>query len=148
MPQDEETLRRLVLELQILEGTADTLQTRLNFVNAAITELQMANETIEGLKKEEVGTLILVPIGGGSYAKARIDDTKNLIVGIGADVSTEKDVNSAQEDVGTRILELEKARTALQKQLNEVAIQGGRLQNQIRAMTEQQSEGKENVREA
>ena len=148
MPQDEETLRRLVLELQILEGTADTLQTRLNFVNAAITELQMANETIEGLKKEEVGTLILVPIGGGSYAKARIDDTKNLIVGIGADVSTEKDVNSAQEDVGTRILELEKARTAVQKQLNEVAIQGGRLQNQIRAMTEQQSEGKENVREA
>lgn len=148
MSQDEETLRRLVLELQILEGTADTLQTRLNFVNAAITELQMANETIEGLKKEEVGTLILVPIGGGSYAKARIDDTKNLIVGIGADVSTEKDVNSAQEDVGTRILELEKARTAVQKQLNEVAIQGGRLQNQIRAMTEQQSEGKENVREA
>lgn len=148
MSQDEETLRRLVLELQILEGTADTLQTRLNFVNAAITELQMANETIEGLKEEEVGTLILVPIGGGSYAKARIDDTKNLIVGIGADVSTEKDVNSAQEDVGTRILELEKARTAVQKQLNEVAIQGGRLQNQIRAMTEQQSEGKENVREA
>jgi len=148
MSQDEETLRRLVLELQILEGTADTLQTRLNFVNAAITELQMANETIEGLKNEEVGTLILVPIGGGSYAKARIDDTKNLIVGIGADVSTEKDVNSAQEDVGTRILELEKARTAVQKQLNEVVIQGGRLQNQIRAMTEQQSEGKENVREA
>lgn len=148
MSQDEETLRRLVLELQILEGTADTLQTRLNFVNAAITELQMANETIEGLKEEEVGTLILVPIGGGSYAKARIDDTKNLIVGIGADVSTEKDVNSAQEDVGTRILELEKARIAIQKQLNEVAIQGGRLQNQIRAMTEQQSEGKENVREA
>lgn len=148
MSQDEETLRRLVLELQILEGTADTLQTRLNFVNAVITELQMANETIEGLKNEEVGTLILVPIGGGSYAKARIDDTKNLIVGIGADVSTEKNVNSAQEDVGTRILELEKARTAVQKQLNEVVIQGGRLQNQIRAMTEQQSEGKENVREA
>ena len=148
MSQDEEALRRLVLELQILEGTADTLQTRLNFVNAAITELQMANETIEGLKKEEVGALILMPIGGGSYVKARIDDTKNLIVGIGADVSTEKDANSAQEDVGTRILELEKARTAVQKQLNDVATQMGRLQNQIRVMTEQQSEGKENVREA
>ncbi|MDQ1279132.1 MAG: prefoldin alpha subunit [Thermoproteota archaeon] len=145
MSQNEEALRRLVLELQILEGTADTLQTRLNFVNAAITELQMANETIEGLKKEEVGAQILMPIGGGSYLKARLDDTKNLIVGIGADVSTERDVDSAQNDVGSRILEFDKARTAVQQQLNEVSIQMSRLQNQIRAMSERQSEGKENV---
>ncbi len=145
MSQSEETLRRLVLELQMLEGTADTLQTRLNFVSAAITELQMANETIEGLKKEEVGAPILMPIGGGSYLKARLDDTKNLIVGIGADVSTEKDVDSAQQDVGTRILEFEKARTAIQQQLSEVSLQMTRLQNQIRAMSEQQSEGKDDV---
>ena len=77
--------------------------------------------------------------------KARIEDTKNLIVSIGADVSTEKSVNSAQEDVETRILELDKVRTSVQKQINEVSTRISGLQNQIKTMTTEKREGRDNV---
>ena len=49
MSSEEETFRRLVVELRILEGTADALQSRINLVNAALTELTIAGMTLEGL---------------------------------------------------------------------------------------------------
>ena len=145
MAQDEETLRKLVLELRYFEGTAEVIQTRIGYINAAITELQVSNETISGLKSEEKGAQILVPIGGGSYIMTRIEDTSKIIVGIGSNVSTEKDTASAQEDIGTRILELEKIGASLQKQLDEVATQINKTQNQIQDFTRRQSEGRANV---
>ena len=145
MSQDEEMLRKLILELQILERTGNSLQTRIGYINAAITEIQIANETLNGLKNEQIGTQLLIPIGGGSFIQAKVDNTNKIIVGIGANVSTEKDVTSAQEEIATRILELEKARTAVQKQLDDVVAQINRTQNQIRGMTRQQSEGTKDV---
>ena len=142
MSQNEELLRRLVLELQILEGTANMLQTRISYINAAMTEMQIASETLNGLKGEQAGVEVLVPIGGGSYVKAKLEDTSRVVVGIGATVSTERDASSAQEEIGARLLELEKARSAAQKQLEDVAAQINRTQNQVKAMTGQQSEGK------
>ena len=134
-------LNRLVVELQLLENALDTLQTRVGLVNASINELRMANATLEGLKKEQKGSTILVPLGGGSYMKAKIEDAERLIIGIGADVAVEKTVNAAQEDVGTRILELEKVRTALQQQLEQTVSRMEAVQRRVRERTQQTSAG-------
>lgn len=141
MSQMDNELNRLVVELQLLENALDTLQTRVGLVNASINELRMANATLEGLKKEQKGSTILVPLGGGSYMKAKIEDAERLIIGIGADVAVEKTVNAAQEDVGTRILELEKVRTALQQQLEQTVSRMEAVQRRVRERTQQTSAG-------
>ena len=69
MSSDEETFRRLLTELKLLEGTADALQNRINLVNAAMTELAFSSTTIEGLEKEKKGAALLVPVGGGCTSK-------------------------------------------------------------------------------
>jgi prefoldin alpha subunit len=149
MSQMGNELERLVVELQLLENALDTIQTRVGLVNASINELRMANATLEGLKKEQKGSTILVPLGGGSYMKAKIEDVERLIVGIGADVAVEKTVNATQEDVGTRILELEKARTALQQQLEQTVSRMEAVQRKVRERTQQTAPGTtENVRKA
>jgi len=117
---EEETLRRLAVELRILEGTANTLQSRLNFVNAALTELKFANATLEGLGKEREGVSLFVPIGGGSYVKAKLESVDTVVVGIGANVAIEKTVSEAKQNLENRIAQLEKMRTTLQQQLSQV----------------------------
>jgi prefoldin alpha subunit len=149
MAQQDNELERLVVELQLLENALDTLQTRVGLVNASINELQQANATLEGLKTEQKGSTILVPLGGGAYMKATIEDEKRLIVGIGADVAAEKTVNATQEDVGSRILELEKARNALQQQVEQTYARMEAVQRRVRERTQQTAPGTtENVREA
>ena len=120
MSGEEETFRRLVVELRMLEGTADALQSRVNLVNAALNELRVAGMTLGGLEKERKNAQLFVPIGGGSYIKARLESADKVIVGIGADVAVERTLKVARKNLENRIAELEKTRTTLGQQLGQV----------------------------
>ncbi len=120
MSSEEETFRQLVVELRMLEGTAEAIQSRANLVNAALAELRVAKMTLEGLEKEKRDAPLFVPIGGGSYIKAKLESAENMIVGIGADVAVERTVGEAKENLGNRIADLEKTRTSLRQQFDQV----------------------------
>lgn len=85
--KDEEELRRLSVEMRFLEQTVEAVQNRVNMINAVITDLTYATITLEGLEKEKENAELLVPIGGNSYAKAKLANPDKLIVGVGAGVS-------------------------------------------------------------
>ncbi len=120
MSSEEETFRRLTVELRILEGTAEALQSRVNLVNAALTELRVANMTLEGLEKEKENAQLFVPIGGGSYIKAKLASSEKVTVGIGADVAVERTMKEAKKNLENRMAELEKTRTSLGQQFAQV----------------------------
>jgi len=148
---EDEKFRRLAVELRILEGTVETIQSRINIVNSALTELSVANMTLEGMEKEKQNSSLLVPIGGGSYIKAKLESADTVIVGIGAGVATERTINEAKENVGKRIADVEKTRDALQQQLVQVIqrIQEGREELQEFTAKLSKREGKtEGVRKA
>lgn len=117
---DEEEFRKLAVELRILETTAETLQARINMVNAVLTDLNYANMTLEGLEKESENADLFVPIGGGSYIKAKLQEKDKVLVGMGAGVTVEKTLTQAKETVKNRIDQLEKTRMALQQQFAQV----------------------------
>lgn len=117
---DQEQFRRLAVELRILEGTAETLQARLNLVHGALTELSIARATLEGVEKESSDASLFVPIGGGSFIKANLESSDKVVVGMGAGVSTERTIVEAKQIVQNRLGELDKTRGSLQQQLVQV----------------------------
>ena len=136
MINEEEALRKMISELEFLQGTARVLQTRIGMIESAIQELYTTNLTLEGLKHEKKGSAILMPIGGGSYVKANILDSEKVIFGIGANIATEKTVEEAQESIGERAIEFQKGRNSIQQQLNEVITKINDMQNKIRSMAQ------------
>jgi len=115
----------LAVESRYLEEAVNELQSRINMTNAAITELRVSSMTLEGLEKEKKDTQLFVPIGGGSYVKAKLETAKKVVVGIGADVAVERTFKEAKEELEVRIAELEKTREVLGQQFNQVI---GRIQ--------------------
>jgi prefoldin alpha subunit len=122
---DQEEFRRLAVELRVLEGTAETLQARLNLVHGALAELSVARATLEGVEKESPGAFLFVPIGGGSFIRATLESSDRVVVGMGAGVSTERSMVDAKQIVQNRFSELDKTRGSLQQQLVQVV---GRIQ--------------------
>jgi len=116
----EEDLRRLSLEIRLLENTAQALQSRINFVNAALADLRMARISLEGLSKEKKGAELMVPIGGGSFIKVKLEDPNTIIAGVGAGVSVERTLPEALNSIKSRIEELEKMNESLNQRLSQV----------------------------
>jgi prefoldin alpha subunit len=129
--KEEDIVRQLAAEIRILEGSIGVLQSRLDIVRAAINEVTLAHNTLEGVKKLQNGESTLVPVGAGSYIRMQLEDSKKLVMGIGAGVAVEKDVESSVTELKARLEELDKARTSLQQQLDQTA---GRYQQDREAL--------------
>jgi len=116
---EDDIIRQLATEIRILEGSVNALQSRLEIVRAAIGEVTVAHDTIAGMKQLQDGESVLVPVGAGSYIRMSIADSKKLVMGIGAGVAMEKNVEASVEDLKSRLQDLEKARTSIQQQLEQ-----------------------------
>ncbi len=138
--ESQGTFEKLLYELQYLRDVAENFNERIELISATIREVQIATLTLEGISNEESGDSTLVPIGGGSYIRAKLDDREKVIISVGADIAVEKAVKEVKEDFQTRILELEKARTSIQQQLEEISTKMSGLQREIQKITQQPSE--------
>jgi prefoldin alpha subunit len=131
---DEEELRKLSVEMRYLEQTAESLQQRLSMINAALTDLTYANETLEGIEKEKENAELLIPIGGSAYMKVKLADTDKVIISLGAGVSTEKTVAEAKATIKERTEELEKTMQSGQQQFQQIAERIGSGRNRLQGL--------------
>ncbi len=127
---DEQTIRKLSMELRYYEQTAEALQQRLSMMNAAMTDLTYANLTLESIEKEKENAEMMVPIGGSSYINVKLANPDKVVVGMGAGVSVEKTLPEAKDIIKQRLDELEKTRVQAQQQLSQIVerINQGRTQ--------------------
>jgi prefoldin alpha subunit len=99
--------------------------------------------TLEGIEKEKKDAQLFVPIGGGSYVKARLGSADKIIVGIGADVALERTMKEAKENLGNRVAELEKTRTTLGQQLGQVVEKIREDRTKLEELTAKLREGEQ-----
>jgi len=140
--KDEEEVRKLTVELRLLEQTAKTLQQRISMLNAALTDLTYANLTLEGVEKEKENAEILVPIGGSSYVKMKLANPDKVIVGLGAAVSVEKTLPEAKTMLKERQGELEKTMLSAQQQFVQIADRVNADRNRLENILGAAREGK------
>jgi len=121
MANEDEEIRRMLVELRLLEGSARTLESRLAVVDTALSEILIASSTLEGIKNKPKGTEALVPVGAGSFIRVELSDSEKIVMGVGAGVSLEKSTNDSIESLKNRQGDLEKLRMSLQQQLSQIA---------------------------
>jgi len=119
----EDQTRRLIYELQLMQGTADTLQQRLAILQNALADLRVAEESMKGLSETEEGSPILIPMGGGTLVNAQLGDTSKVIINIGAEVSVDMPLEDAQKNVADRLEDVEKTNTSVEQQLQQLLAQ-------------------------
>ena len=129
----EEQAQQLMHQMQMLENYFTELSRKEESLHGMIREATSAIESIKSLGEKQESTT-LVPIGMGSFVKAKISANEKLILNLGAGTAIEKDKNSAINFLESRVKELEVALrdTATQKQQVVANLEQGKQQiNQI-----------------
>jgi prefoldin alpha subunit len=122
----QQQLGELSQRHQVYKHQAESISQQINVVGMTIKDVETALITITTLKDESAGIETLVPIGFGSFVKANLVNTGTIVVGIGAGVSVEKNIDDAKSLLEKRKDEL----TKYQEQLNNtIAKLAQELQN-------------------
>jgi prefoldin alpha subunit len=93
---------------------AEILSRQLEMMNRQRLESLAAIDALKALIEQQ-GSVVLVPIGGGTTVRAQIVDPDNVLVNIGADVVIRRNNQDAIGFLEDRIRELE----ALEKKISE-----------------------------
>ena len=125
MSGGEEELQQLSQQLQAVESQLESLQVQIQNLRASKADIDEAIDAIEAL---ETGSSVQVPVGGGAYVRATIDDIDEVIVGIGADYAAERDQDGAvsllserKDNIDDRLEELTDAVAQLESQGEELS---------------------------
>ncbi len=113
----EEQAQQLMQQMQMLENYFTELSRKEESMYGMLRETTSAIESIKALGEKPEPTT-LVPIGMGSFVKAKILSNEKLVLNLGAGTAVEKDRDSAINFLEARIKELEVAirDTSAQKQ--------------------------------
>ncbi|WP_048191307.1 prefoldin subunit alpha [Methanobacterium sp. SMA-27] len=117
--EDRQRLEALVKELNTYQGQAEVLQQQIDTLNATITELQVAMDTLETVKGED-NKETLVPIGAGSFLITELKNTEEVIIGLGAGVAVKKTVDDAKETIAEQKKELEELKEKMASDLQKI----------------------------
>lgn len=125
----EEQAQQLMYQMQMLENYFTEISRKEESLYGMLREATSAVESIKSLG-EKPELISLVPLGMGSFVKAKIQSNEKLILNLGAGTAIEKDKDSAINFLEARIKELEVAikDTSTQKQQVVANLEQGKQQ--------------------
>lgn len=130
---DEKELSQSLRTLELYRAQLENFDQQYEFLAMTVKEHNRAKETLEGYKELEEGSETLIPIGAGSFLFAKVSESKRAMVGIGADVVIDTDMDEAISKIDNRIKEIEEAAKSLHERYQEIAGKAAELSSKIQS---------------
>jgi prefoldin alpha subunit len=138
----QQQLQQLSQELQALDEEIEALEAEVASYRQEKVDIDDAVEAIETL---ETGATVQVPLGGGAYVRAEVQDIDEIVVSLGGNYSAEQDQEDAvevlrrkQDALDDRIEETEADIDELESESKELEQQAQQMQQQMQQQQMQQ----------
>jgi len=126
----KEELQKKLVEFQLLNLNLNVLQERIQTVNQRASELQKTRNAIDELKTTKPNKA-MIPLGSGNFVFGSVEDSENVIVGIGSGVAIKKKREEAMDILDDKIRESENVLNDLTNQTQAVIERLETLQLEI-----------------
>ena len=145
MDGGKQQLQQLSQEIQAIDEEITALESEIEAYKQEQTDIDDAVEAIETL---ESGSTVQVPLGGGAYVRAEVQDIDEIIVSLGGSYSAEQAQDDAidvlrrkQEALDDRIEETQAEVSDLESESDELEQQAQQMQQQMQQQQMQQMQG-------
>ena len=124
----EEEIQRQLYQIELYKQQINRLQEELGKIELLKLEILKSIESMEGLKQSKE---VLVPLGGGVFVRAVVEDRDKVIVNVGADVFVEKSIDETIEDLKGSSEELNRAESRIKEQIAKTLAVVEKLQKEL-----------------
>ena len=122
-------LQKVMYQAEVFKKQIDGINQQVNMVELTIKSMESTIEALTSLNKTATKTEVLLPLGSNSFARAKLSDNKNVIVGVSMNVLVEKSIPDAIKLFDKNIEELNGALAEMQKKSAEIENQLVNLNN-------------------
>ena len=129
--RNKEDVQKKYLELQILANQINQLQQQILSIQNQFIELKNLKTNLEKFGELKLNSETYFPFGLNIFAKARITDTQEFLVGVGSNILLPKTLKETTELLEQQVKEVEQILIELETQLNELNLKGHELQEEI-----------------
>jgi prefoldin alpha subunit len=141
---DNPQLQKLAQQLEELEQRREALQAEVETLRA---QKRNVNEAIEAIEELETDSTVQVPVGGGAYVRAEIENIDEVVVDLGGGYAAERGqdgavstLESKQVTIDDRIGEVRSEIAQLETESEELEERAQQLQAQQMQQMQQQDE--------
>ena len=127
----QEDFQKKYFEFQVLNEKLAHLQEQHSALESHLNDLTLLISSlgsVENLKKENE---ILIPLSNTIFAKAEMKETKNFIVGVGANVLVEKSKEELFSTTEIQRKELSSILLKLEEEIKKIASRAHSLQSEL-----------------
>ncbi|WP_435156180.1 prefoldin subunit alpha [Haladaptatus sp. DFWS20] len=128
-------LQQLSQQLQQLEAEKEELEGEVEELRDEKSEMDEAIEAIETL---DTGSVVQVPLGGGAYIRASVEDIDEVVVELGGGYAAERDQNGAIESLKSRKDVVDQHISDTQEEIAEIDAESDQLEQKAQQMQQQQ----------
>lgn len=126
----EEQAQQFLYQMQVLESYAASLDQKEGAIMTFLREAMASIDSIKGISQNPQADS-LIPVGLGTYIKAKMSEDSKVLVDVGAGIVVEKDHDSAINYLESRIKELQIALNDTMAQKHEALMRLEQLKQQM-----------------
>ena len=126
----KDDMQKKIIQFQMLEANMKSLQEKAEMLTARIEEIEGTKLAMDELKSAKPSKA-LISIGSGNFVSGRIEDTEEVIIGVGGGVAIKKKREEALANLDESLKETEKALEEIKNQSMVIAMQMQKIQEEV-----------------
>ena len=119
MNLEDNELRQAIAAMESYKERVEALSRQVQVLRVSLDEVTMTAEALKAFKDAKVGDEIMVPVGASSFITVQVTSNRNVVVGIGSNISVEKDIDDAISYMDANNAEIAEALKKSAETLNE-----------------------------
>ena len=116
---EDNELRQAIAAMESYRGRGEALSRQVQVLRVSLEEVTMSSDALKAFKNAKEGDDIMVPVGASSFITVKVTSNRNVVVGIGSNISVEKDIDDAISYMDANNAEIAEALKKSAETLNE-----------------------------
>ena len=130
---NDNELRQALSIIEAYKGQLEALSGQAQLFEMSLEETIRARDTLKALKSAKKGDEILVPVGAATFVPMIVAGKQEALVGVGARITLEKNLDEAVEFINANIEEITAALKKATEAINNVDSEARKLSAAVQA---------------
>ncbi len=134
---NEDELQKYLTLIEYYKEQLKTLEYQFSLIQTTINDQTKAKITLEKLNGVKNDSELLLPIGGGTFINATLQNSSKVLYDIGEGIVIEKTIEDTITDVDKRIKELQQTEEKISKMAQQIQDEATDAQNRAERILSQ-----------